>query len=74
MKWNYRVVQNRFTTCYEILEVYYGHEGLPNGYVKPTVDDWAKRDDLQGTLQLMLAAFEKPDLVLHDDGTLTEPK
>lgn len=62
MNWNYRVAKKQFDgeDCYGIIEVYY-EEGEVMGWTD-FVDllGWDNPEDLKGTLELMLKAFDKP--------------
>ena len=59
MSWCYRVVKYKAhgKQYWGIREVYDG-----NSYCSASVDDWETREDLKGTLELMLKAFDKPDM------------
>ena len=72
MKWNYRVAENMHNGCYEIIEVFYDKEGKTEGWHRAGLEEWASRDNLEGSLKLMLEAFQKPNVVLRSDGTLEE--
>jgi len=75
LNWNYRIlkVTDEVTTYYKIISVYYNNEGIcrwvdytNNILIAPTIDD------LKGTTEYVLLAFQKPILVLREDGKLRE--
>lgn len=63
MSWNYRVAKKIVNgePSYGIVEVYYGvkQEVMDwSGFIDP--NEWDDIDDLKGTLELMLKAFDRP--------------
>ena len=65
MTWNYRVLREECADMdfFKIIEVYYG-DGL--SWCDASIDGWNSPDELKGTLEKMLEAFDKP--VLEDFG------
>jgi hypothetical protein len=70
MPWNYRVCKTKNDGplpdddpfLYHIREVYYDKDGQIQGYAAASVDNWTSLEDLRGTVESMLRAFDKPVL------------
>ena len=71
MTWNYRVCKYEVNdqTLYAVREVYYDDDGLPDGFCDASVDNWESVEDLRGTLEHMLRAFDAPVLSVMKDLT-----
>ena len=67
MSWNYRVFKQVVDgkPYWGIREVYYD-DGKPTGYCSASLDDWETREDLEGTHEMMAAAFSEPELTKDD--------
>lgn len=72
--WNYRVVQSSDGTECFIAEVYYDGDALSWVEVDGTSDclRWDRFEDLNGTVELIQQAFDKPMLRVTGDGRLIE--
>lgn len=78
MSWNHRVVKKN--GVFHITEVFYKKSGKICGWVDPAdinvMHGWEDLEDLKGTAELVLKAFEKPVLEWrpggHPDGQLVE--
>lgn len=71
--WNYRSVQSLDQQECFIAAVYYDDAGRISGWLRR--DDelrWATRDQLKGTIELVMRAFDRPLLRVNESGELDE--
>lgn len=59
--WEYRLAKNK-DDLYGVVEVYYDVMGRVSGWTQEFVNPnyWEDPQDVKGTLQMMLGAFDKP--------------
>lgn len=71
--WNYRVLLSKDQSEYFIGEVYYDDDGQM-GWVENDSSRlrWDDYDDLQGTVEMIREAFNKPILAVLEDDALEE--
>ena len=71
--WNYRVLQSFDQTEYFIAEVYFDDEGK-TGWVDNREGQlkWDDYDDLKGTVELLLKAFDRPVMRVVEGDNLIE--
>jgi hypothetical protein len=77
MSWNYRVVKEKkfinkkvgYLDNYRVVEVFYNDKNEINGWAdsSATILSWDNYDDLKGTSEYVLKAFEKPVLTVKGD-------
>jgi hypothetical protein len=67
MKWNYRVAVNVDDDCYDLIECYYNTNGDIISWCAASVSGWENKEDIKGTLELMLKAFDKEPVKLEDE-------
>lgn len=67
MSWNYRVIKDN--NNYRVVEVFYDENGNIEGWsdCTDTILSWANYDDLKGTAEMVLYAFDKPVLVVEGE-------
>ena len=63
--WNYRVLlteRDLFGPTYDIIEVFYNLDGSIRGYTAADVQSYESSEELCGTIEAMLTAFDRPVL------------
>ena len=67
MTWNYRVIKDG--SNYRVVEVFYDENGEIEGWVDSTdiILSWDNYDDLKGTAERVLYAFDQPVLVVEGE-------
>lgn len=65
--WNYRVIKDG--NNYRVVEVFYDDNGEIEGWVDSTdmILSWDNYDDLKGTAEKVLYAFDKPVLIIKGE-------
>ena len=78
MGWNFRVLRTdeklggKSYPVYQIIQVYYDEDGNIEGWSDSSKDVliWGTYEDLKGTYEYVKHAFDKPVLMLNDEGDL----
>jgi len=67
MHWNYRVIKDGIN--YRVVEVFYDKDGKIKGWADSTdiILSWDNYDDLKGTAEKVLYAFDQPVLVVEGE-------
>lgn len=63
--WNHRVLlteHDLFGHTYDIIEVFYNHDGSIRGYTAADVQAYESPEELRSTIEAMLTAFDHPVL------------
>lgn len=82
MSWNYRVIKEKklvnkevgYYDFYRIAEVYYDKENKVKGWSDNSTNLLSQEnyEDLKGTSELMIKAFEKPVLIVRGNDLINE--
>ena len=75
--WNYRVLlteHDLFGHTYDIIEVFYNHDGSIRGYTAADVQSYESSEELRGTIEAMLTAFDHPVLTRAQVDAINWPK
>jgi hypothetical protein len=65
--WEYRVVEysENGICCYGMFEILNDNDGNPVGYSRVGLEGWDERKDLDATVNMLIAAVNKPALLLE---------
>lgn len=75
--WNHRVLlteHDLFGPTYDIIEVFYNHDGSVRGYTAADVQSYESPEELRGTIEAMLTAFDHPTLTRAQLDAINRPK
>ena len=75
--WNHRVLlteHDLFGPTYDIIEVFYSHDGSIRGYTAADVQSYESPEELRGTIEAMLTAFDHPVLARAQLDAINRPK